>query len=117
VEANDAGAICEMGTCYYNGLLGFQQDETKAIEQWMRAAELGFSKAHGHLGNIYHEGGDMRKAKFHMEAAAMAGNEVARCLSLEYWRRIPEIKNKLLCIGRLQHQLGVILLWIPCKHA
>jgi TPR repeat protein len=79
VEANDAGAICEMGTCYYNGLLGCQQDETKAIELWMRAAELGFSKAHGHLGNIYHEGGDMRKAKFHMEAAAMAGNEVARC--------------------------------------
>jgi TPR repeat protein len=28
---------------------------------------------------FYHEGGDLKKAKFHYEAAAMAGNEAARC--------------------------------------
>ena len=33
---------------------------------------------HGHLGVIYDEGGDMKEAKFHLEAAAMAGHEVAR---------------------------------------
>jgi TPR repeat protein len=32
------------------------------------------------LGDVYHKGGDMKKAKFHFEAAAMAGNEVARCI-------------------------------------
>jgi hypothetical protein len=31
------------------------------------------------LGGIYHEGGEYKKAKFHVEAAAMAGDEVARC--------------------------------------
>jgi hypothetical protein len=30
-------------------------------------------------GGVYLEGGDMKKAKFHLEAAAMAGHEVARC--------------------------------------
>jgi TPR repeat protein len=42
VDSIDTGAIDLLGTCYYNGLLGFQQDETMAIEVWMRAAELGF---------------------------------------------------------------------------
>jgi TPR repeat protein len=57
---------------------GFQQDHAKAIELYGRAAELGCSKAHGSLGDIYDEGGDMKKAKFHYEAAAMAGDEVSR---------------------------------------
>jgi len=57
VDSIDTGAIDLMGsTCYYNGLLGFQQDETKAIELWMRAAELGFSKSHNYLGMHYYHG-------------------------------------------------------------
>ena len=36
------------------------------------------SSAHHNLGDIYYEGGDLKKAKFHYEAAAMLGNEVAR---------------------------------------
>jgi hypothetical protein len=31
-----------------------------------------------HLGNTYHAGGDMKKAKLHYETAAMAGHEGAR---------------------------------------
>ena len=48
------------------------------MELWKQAAELGSSLAHYHLGNEYREGGDSKKKKFHYEAAAMAGDEVAR---------------------------------------
>ena len=78
VEANDPTSICMLANSYHHGLNGFQQDQTKAMELYARAADLGFNKAHCLLGGIYHEGGDMKKAKFHLETAAMAGHEVAR---------------------------------------
>ena len=78
VEANDAFSICMLGNCYHHGSNGFLQDQTKAMELYTRAAELGCSKAHSFLGKLYHEGGYLKKARFHFEAAAMAGNEVAR---------------------------------------
>ena len=78
VEANDAASIFLLATHYNQGLNGLQLDRTKAMELYTRAAELGCSKAHNELGVIYHDGGNMKKAKFHLEAAAMAGNEVAR---------------------------------------
>jgi tetratricopeptide (TPR) repeat protein len=78
VEANDAGAICLLANSYHHGVNGFQQDQTKAIELYTRAADLGFNKAHNYLGDIYRDGGDMKKAKFHFEAAAMEGHELAR---------------------------------------
>jgi TPR repeat protein len=44
-----------------------------------KAAELGSSQAHCELGNIYYnQGGHLKKAKFHYEAAAMAGHDSAR---------------------------------------
>jgi TPR repeat protein len=79
VEANDAGAISALADCYYHGHLGLQQDLAKALELWRQAAELGSSQAHYQLGTYYHEGGDMKRAKFHYEAAAMAGHGPARC--------------------------------------
>jgi TPR repeat protein len=78
-EANDAALICLLGNCYHHGSNGYQQDQTKAMELYTRAADLGCSKAHNFLGKLYHEGGYLKKAKFHYETAAMAGNEVARC--------------------------------------
>ena len=33
-----------------------------------------------HLADVYHQGGDLKKTRFHFEAAAMAGNEFARCI-------------------------------------
>ena len=86
VEANDAGAICLLGSYYYHGLRGYQQDRERAKELLTRSVELGSSKAHGHLGELYEEGGDLKKAKFHREEAAMAGHETARCIigSKEY---------------------------------
>ena len=55
-----------------------QQDREKAKELLMRAAELGSRQAHFNLSIIYDEEQDSKKAKFHYEAAAMAGHEDAR---------------------------------------
>jgi TPR repeat protein len=76
VEVNDAGSMLVLGSHYYHG--GLQQDHAKALELWKRAADLGYGKAHYELGVHFHEGGNMKKAKFHFEAGAMAGLEVAR---------------------------------------
>jgi len=78
VKANDAASISLLAGSYYQGLHGLQRDEERAMELLTKSAELGFSKAHNQLGGIYHEGGYLKKAKFHFEAAAMAGNEGAR---------------------------------------
>jgi len=77
-DLNDAASIYMLAGSYYQGLHGLQLDRTKAMELYTRAAELGCSKAHNELGVIYHERGDMKKAKFHSETAAMAGHEGAR---------------------------------------
>jgi TPR repeat protein len=78
VAVNDTVSICMLAGSYHHGLNGFQQDHAKAKELYTRAADLGCNDAHSSLGNIYHDAGDMKKTKFHWEAAAMAGNEVAR---------------------------------------
>jgi len=79
VAANDAVAMGMLAAHYNQGLGGVQQDHIKAIELFTKSAELGCSKAHGSLSDIYRKGGYLKKAKFHFEAAAMAGNEEARC--------------------------------------
>ena len=78
VEAKDAGAIHALASYYQQGAFGLLQDRTKAIALWKQAAELGSSRAHYHLGEYFCEGGDLKKTKFHYEAAAMLGDEVAR---------------------------------------
>jgi TPR repeat protein len=78
VAANDASAICRLANFYHHGVSGFQQDHARAIELYTRLVELGFSKAHYDLGDFYYKGGDLKKAKFHLEATAMAGDEEAR---------------------------------------
>jgi len=55
-------------------LNGVQQDQTKVMELYVRAADLSHSKAHCHLGDIYHHhGGDSKKVKFHTKAADNLG--------------------------------------------
>jgi TPR repeat protein len=78
MEVNDASSIYLLGRFYHHGKHGLLQDHTKAIELYTRAAELGSSHAHFRLGNVYREGGKLKKAKFHYEAAAMAGHNGAR---------------------------------------
>ena len=76
VEANDAGATYVLGSYHRHGKLGLLRE--KASELWTKAAKLGSRQAHHNLGNFYYEGGDVKKAKFHYEAAAMDGHETAR---------------------------------------
>jgi TPR repeat protein len=78
VAANDPASICMLATHYHLGRAGFQQNHAKTVELLTKSAELGFSKAHSLLGNVYYIGGTSKKAKFHYEAAAMAGDEVSR---------------------------------------
>jgi uncharacterized protein HemY len=78
VEANDPTSICMLAGHICLGRAGFQQDHAKAMELYAKAADLGSSKALSRLGMLYHERGNLKKAKFHFEAAAMAGCEVSR---------------------------------------
>ena len=77
-EANDALAIYMLANSYHYGFNGSQQDHTKAMELYARSADLGFSEAHRQRGELFYYEGDLKKAKFHYEAAAMAGHELAR---------------------------------------
>jgi TPR repeat protein len=84
IEANDVGAMHVLGSYYHHGRQqGILQDQAKAMELWKQAAKLGLSQAHFHLGNMYlpdyDSEGNSKKEKFHLEAAAMAGDEGARC--------------------------------------
>ena len=56
-----------------------QQDHAKSMELFAKAADLGFTKAHNNLAVVYEGAGNLKKAKSHLEAAAMTGNERARC--------------------------------------
>jgi TPR repeat protein len=78
VEANDPTSTYLLANSYHRGFNGFQQDHVMAIELYTRAADLDHSEAHSQLGNIYYKGGDMKKAKFHLEAAAISGHEESR---------------------------------------
>jgi TPR repeat protein len=77
-EANDPGAMCLLGNHYEHGLRGLQQDRTKSMALYVRAADIGWGKAHSLLADNYYEGRDLKKAKFQLEAGAMAGHEEAR---------------------------------------
>ena len=79
VAANDAASIFMLADSYCHGLNGIQQDRAKAMELFTRSAELGCSRAHYNLAVNYQGVGDLKKTKFHLEAGAMAGDEVARC--------------------------------------
>ena len=97
VEANDAGAIFALANQYIQGGSGLLQDRTKAMDLYVRAAELGSSQAHFQLGTQYDAEENSKKEKFHYEAAAMAGNEVARynlgCIEFESGNRERALKH------------------------
>ena len=107
VEANDAGATYLLACCHCHGKLGLLRDREKATELWTQAAKLGSRQAHHNLGNIYYEGGDVKKAKFHYEAAAMDGHEAARnnlgCKEYESGNMERAIKHWLIAASAGEH--------------
>ena len=83
VEANDAQAMVNLGNYYQFGNSGLRQDNAKALELFHKSAELGFHCAHSNLSFYYRQNGDIvgkdtRKATYHAQLAAMAGNVHAR---------------------------------------
>jgi TPR repeat protein len=118
VEANDPASICLLANFYQHGLNGFQQDQTKAMELYVRAAELGSIRANCHLAGIYHEGGDVKKAKFHLEIAAMAGDEEARynlgCMEAQF-RNIERALKHLTIAASAGHYTAMHNLLIALK--
>jgi len=84
VEANDAQAIYTTGCYYWDGTNGFEQDYTKALELYHRAAELGYVNAYHSIGCAYEHGDgggvevDMKKSQHYTELAAIRGEVIAR---------------------------------------
>ena len=82
VEKDDPVAIFNMGCYYDKGTYGYPQDDTKSLELFHRAAELGHAGAYASIGWAYDNGEgvevDEKKAKHYYELAAMGGDTDAR---------------------------------------
>ena len=78
MEADDPYAFALMGNNYYVGEYGYPQNNDKAVELWRKAGKLGYTN----LGTAYANGNgaerDAKKAKHHLELAAMEGCVTAR---------------------------------------
>ena len=76
-ELKDARAICNLA-CYYNSAqYGLQRDQTKALELWQHAGELGSADAYYDIGSACVER-DEKKALYYWELAAARGHGYAR---------------------------------------
>jgi len=82
VKVDDPMAIYNLGCYHRDGLRGFPQDHTKALELFHRAGELGSAESYGSIGYVYNNGQgvkvDKKKAKYYYELSAMRGNVAAR---------------------------------------
>ncbi len=77
IKKNDPVAMVHMGRRHY-----CEGDHGKALEYWIKAADLGDADAHRCLGSMYRKGEgvekDMKKAMYHLEQAAIGGHPYAR---------------------------------------
>ena len=76
-------AIYNLGVYYSDGLYGFPQDYTKALELFHRAAEHGVAIAYAGIGYLYDTGivgaeVDKEKANHYYELAAIGGCAISR---------------------------------------
>jgi TPR repeat protein len=84
---------CLLASHYQHGNGGLQQDEGRAMELWTQAAKLGSSDVLCHLVINYDERGDLKKAKFHHEAATMAGQP---CMEYESGNMEQAVKHSII---------------------
>ena len=82
MENGNADAFYQLAEYYDRGSYGLHQNRVKANELWLKAGELGHSRAYYRLGYSYHVGRgtevDKKKAKHYYEIAAMKGDVHAR---------------------------------------
>eukprot|EP00979_Chaetoceros_neogracilis_P001900 scaffold345_cov207-Chaetoceros_neogracile.AAC.1 len=76
VEGNDVQAMLNLGSHYRLGTNGLRQDHAKALELYHKSAKLGNRCAHYNLSVCCEK--DIRKATYHRQLGAMAGNVHAR---------------------------------------
>ena len=81
-EGDDAIAIHQLGSYYYQGDCGLPQDREKAMELWLRAGELGCVTSYYSIARAFYVGEgverDEKKANHYYELAAMGGDVDAR---------------------------------------
>eukprot|EP00956_Cyclotella_meneghiniana_P029319 scaffold70567_cov52-Cyclotella_meneghiniana.AAC.1 len=79
---NDPEAITMLGCYYREGLYGFPVNQSKGVELFQRASELGSADGHYNLADSYFFGKgievDKKKAIHHYQMAAMMGDNDAR---------------------------------------
>ena len=82
VDVNDAEAINFLACKYSTGQKGLSQDHAKALDLWMKAAELGSAAAYRNIAAAYHDGRGVRqnsqKEKYYHEMAAIRGYNSSR---------------------------------------
>lgn len=83
MEKGDCNAYFMLGGSYREGKYGLPKDESKALELFLRAAELGSTQAMALLGSIYDKGTmgvkqDKGKSREYYEHAAKRGDPAAR---------------------------------------
>ena len=82
MEKDDPIAIYNQGCSYREGAYGFPQDNSKALELYHRAGELGYAGAYTNIGASYDLGTgvevDEKKAVHYNELAATGGDTQAR---------------------------------------
>ena len=82
VECGDAMAIYDLANSHADGTNGHQQDYSKALELYHRAAKLGYADSYFTIGCAYDTGDgaeiDKKKAIHYYELAAMQGSVKAR---------------------------------------
>jgi len=81
VDAGDAHAMFSLGSHYSHGLYGLQQDYTKALEIYHRAAELSDTASYHNIGTAYNHGRGVErddKKAMYWERAAMTGDASGR---------------------------------------
>ena len=83
MELGDSNAFTQMGGLCLNGDIGLKKDEKKALELFLRAADLGSADAHYNIANAYYEGScgvekDPNREMHHYQQAAIGGCAMAR---------------------------------------
>ena len=82
VEADDANAMHNLACYYRDAEMGLPQDYGKALELWLRGAELENKESQCSIADAYRQGQgverDMGKAKHYWELAAVGGDVVSR---------------------------------------
>ena len=113
VKANDPNALCYIAAERWQ-----EGDYDGSIEYYTKAAELGDSKSHFHLGLMYEKGEVVKKNKekeiYHYEIAAIAGHPGARyALANHEWENgsVERSVKHIIIAAKLGYESSMKMLW------